>query len=108
MNIPRMLILVTTELDESEKVYEEIAGVGTRQDPLLYSFSLELLRHVKVSREVLRSYVELEDQAAKDPDLGYAASVLYSVVLKLAGAWGVLDLSTMELRDGLEDGDGGE
>lgn len=103
MNTTKMLILLTTELDESTKLYEEIVADKDGQDRLLVTFAYELLRHCRSTHQLLKQYTLILEQVRDTPALELVEGVLYRVVIQHAVAWGVVDETTLELLAGDEE-----
>lgn len=102
MNTTKMLILLTAELEESAKLYEEIVAEKDQKqkDPLLVTFAYELLRHCRATHQLLSQYALIMDEVRDTPALEAVEGVLYEVVIQHAVAWGVVDEETLELLGG--------
>ena len=102
MNTTAMLIQLTTELEESAKLYEEIVAdkEQKQKDPLLATFAYELLRHCRSTHQLLAQYALIMDQVRDTPALELVEGVLFRVVVSHAIAWGVVDEGTLELLGG--------
>lgn len=103
MNITKMLILLTTELEESARLYEEIVADKDEHDRLLVTFACELLRHCRATHHILKQYTLIMDTVRDTPALELAEGALFRVVVEHAIAWGVVEEGTLELLSGEED-----